>query len=64
MERIPKLKSAQKGDHVEENSPAAPAGTRTHDLSITSPADAKTIELHLLPVYDPVITDPNSVQIQ
>ena len=40
VERIPKLKSAQKVDPVEENSPAAPAGTRTHDLSITSPADA------------------------
>ena len=30
--------SAQKVDPEEENSPAAPAGTRTRDLSITSPA--------------------------
>ena len=30
--------SAQKADPREENSPAAPAGIRTHDLSITSPA--------------------------
>ena len=30
--------SAQKVDHGEENSPAAPAGIRTRDLSITSPA--------------------------
>ena len=30
--------SAQKVDPGEENSPAAPAGIRTHDLSITSPA--------------------------
>ena len=29
--------SAQKVDPGEENSPAAPAGTRTRDLSITSP---------------------------
>ena len=32
-----KKESAQKVDHGEENSPAAPAGTRTRDLSITSP---------------------------
>ena len=31
-------KSKQKVDHGEENSPAAPAGTRTRNLSITSPA--------------------------
>ena len=31
-------KSAEKVDPGEENSPAAPAGTRTGDLSITSPA--------------------------
>ena len=31
-------KSAQKVDPGEEDSPAAPAGIRTHDLSITSPA--------------------------
>ena len=31
-------KSAQKVDPGEENSPAAPAGIRTRDLSITSPA--------------------------
>ena len=30
--------SAQKVDPGEENSPAAPAGIRTRDLSITSPA--------------------------
>ena len=30
--------SAQKADPGEENSPAAPAGIRTGDLSITSPA--------------------------
>ena len=30
--------SAQKADPGEENSPAAPAGTRTRDRSITSPA--------------------------
>ena len=30
--------SAKKVDHGEENSPAAPAGIRTRDLSITSPA--------------------------
>ena len=30
--------SAQKVDTGEENSPAAPAGIRTRDLSITSPA--------------------------
>ena len=38
MAWIPKSESAQKGDHAEENSPAALARTRTHDLSITSPA--------------------------
>ena len=32
-----KQQSAQKVDTGEENSPAAPAGTRTRDLSITSP---------------------------
>ena len=31
-------KSAQKVDSGEENSPAAPAGIRTRDLSVTSPA--------------------------
>ena len=31
-------KSAQKVDPGEENSPAAPAGIQTHDLSIMSPA--------------------------
>ena len=31
-------KSAQKVDPGEENSPAAPAGIRTRDLSVTSPA--------------------------
>ena len=30
--------SAQKVNSGEENSPAAPAGTRTRNLSITSPA--------------------------
>ena len=30
--------SAQKADPGEENSPAAPAGIRTRDLSIMSPA--------------------------
>ena len=38
VERIPKQESAQKVDLGEENSPAAPAGIRTRDLSITSPA--------------------------
>ena len=38
VERIPKYESAQKVDPGEENSPAAPAGIRTRDLSITSPA--------------------------
>ena len=36
--RIPKYDSAQKVDPGEENTPAAPAGIRTRDLSITSPA--------------------------
>ena len=31
-------KSAQIVDPGEENSPAAPAGTRTRDVSVTSPA--------------------------
>ena len=31
-------KSAQKVDPGEENSPTAPSGTRTHNLSIMSPA--------------------------
>ena len=38
VEWIPKQESAQKVDPGEENAPAAPAGIRTHDLSITSPA--------------------------
>ena len=38
LERIPKLESAQKVDPGEENSPAAPAGMWTQDLSVTSPA--------------------------
>ena len=38
VERIPKEESAQKADPGEENSPAVPAGIRTRDLSITSPA--------------------------
>ena len=38
VEWIPKKESAQKVDTGEENSPAAPAGTRTRDLSTTSPA--------------------------
>ena len=37
VERIPKSESAQKVDPREENYPAAPAGTRTRDESITSP---------------------------
>ena len=32
-----KVNGGQKVDPGEENSPAAPAGTRTRDLSITSP---------------------------
>ena len=32
-----KLESAQKVDPGEENSPAAPTGIRTRDLSVTSP---------------------------
>ena len=35
--RIPKHESAQKIDPGEENSPATPAGIRTHNLLITSP---------------------------
>ena len=38
VERIPKSESAQKVDPGEENSPAAPAGIQTRNLSITSPA--------------------------
>ena len=38
VERTPKWESAQKVEPAEENSPAGPAGTRTRDLSITSPA--------------------------
>ena len=34
--RIPKIR-AQKVDPGEENSPDAPAGIRTRDLSVTSP---------------------------
>ena len=37
VEWIPKEESAQKVDPGEENSPTAPAGIRTRDLSITSP---------------------------
>ena len=37
VERIPKLESAQEVDPEEENSPAAPAGIWTRDLSVTSP---------------------------
>ena len=33
-----KKESAQKVDPEEENSPDAPVGTRTRDISITSPA--------------------------
>ena len=36
VERIPKLESAQKVDPGKENSPAAPAGIWTQDLSVTS----------------------------
>ena len=32
------IRDSQKVDTGEENSPAAPAGTRTRDLSITSPS--------------------------
>ena len=38
VERIPKLESAQKVDPGEENSPTAPTGIWTRDLSVTSPA--------------------------
>ena len=38
VEQIPKEESAQIVDSREENSPAAPAGIRTHDLSVMSPA--------------------------
>ena len=38
VKRIPTQESAQKVNPGEENSPAAPAGTRTRDLPITSPA--------------------------
>ena len=55
MERTPKKKkrrkkkeSAHKVNSGEENCPAAPAGIRTRDLSITSPALLPTIELSRL----------------
>ena len=38
VEQIPKYESAQKVDPGEENSPAAPAGIRTRDLSVTGAA--------------------------
>ena len=38
VERIPQKESGQVVASGEENSPAAPAETRTRDLSITSPA--------------------------
>ena len=38
VERIPKYELAQKVDPGEQNSHAAPAGTRTRDLLFTSPA--------------------------
>ena len=38
VERIPTLESAQKVDPGEENSPAAPTGIWTRDLSVTGPA--------------------------
>ena len=38
VEQILKSEPAQKVNAGEENYPAAPAGIRTHDLSITSPA--------------------------
>ena len=38
VERIPKYGSAQKVDHGEEHSPAAPTRTRTRDFSIRGPA--------------------------
>ena len=38
VKQVPKWESAQKADTGVEHSPAAPAGTRTRDLSITSPA--------------------------
>ena len=38
MERTPNKESAHEVDSGEENSPAAPAGIRTRNLSITSPA--------------------------
>ena len=49
VERIPKvsIESAQKVDPGEENPHAAPAGTRTRDLSITSPT-LRTTELSTL----------------
>ena len=37
MERTANKESAHKVDSGEENSPAAPAEIRTHNLSITSP---------------------------
>ena len=37
VEWIPKEESAQIVDPGEENSPAAPAGIRTRDLSVMSP---------------------------
>ena len=38
VERTPNKESAHKVDSGEENSPAAPAGIRTRNLSIASPA--------------------------
>ena len=37
VEWIPKYESAQKIDPEEDNSPTAPAGIQTHDLSVMSP---------------------------
>ena len=36
MERIPKKEPAQRVDPGEDNSPAAPSGTLTRDLSVTT----------------------------
>ena len=51
VERIPKQESVQKVDPGEEYSPAAPAGTRTRDLSITSPL-FKPLSHSPLPTYN------------
>ena len=49
VESIPKWESAQKVDPGEENVPAAPAVTRTRDLSIATESGDLTTEPSPLP---------------